>query len=241
MQKLLTLTTAAAMLSSVLQGAAAQPGYYGAYGAGAYAPPVNDYQEGYREGYREGYDDGRNRARYDDRPPGYQQPGVGVYGDPDQLWRQRYQRSYTYNDDVYYRECRNQPDPAGVIAGALIGGILGNVFGQNARSRGVATLAGVVVGGAIGTALTRNLDCEDRSYAYKTYYDGFNSGRANVPYQWRNPRTGNYGEFRVDSYYNDPVGFRCANFTQQIFIRGRPQSATGRACQQPDGTWTIVG
>jgi surface antigen len=238
------LMMAAAMASaSALQGVAAQPGYsQQGYQQPGYYGGVNDYQEGYRDGYREGYDDGRNRVRYDDRAPGYYQPpGAGPYGDPDQLWRQRYQQTYSYNDDVYYRECRNQADPAGVIAGALIGGILGNVLGQNTRSRGVATIAGVVLGGALGSQLTRNLNCEDRSYAYKTYYDGFNAGRANVPYQWRNPRSGNYGEFRVDSYYNDPVGFRCANFTQQIFIRGRPQVARGRACQQPDGTWTIVG
>jgi len=40
---------------------------------------------------------------------------------------------------------------------------------------------------------------------------------------------------------NDPDGFRCANFNQQIYINGSPQVSTGRACQQPDGTWAIVG
>ena len=35
-------------------------------------------------------------------------------------------------------------------------------------------------------------------------------------------------------------GFRCANYRQEIFIQGRPQTTAGRACQQPDGTWTIV-
>jgi surface antigen len=131
-------------------------------------------------------------------------------------------------------------DPAGVIAGALIGGILGNVVGRGG-GRGGATVAGVIVGGALGAALTSNLDCEDRSYAYKTYYDGFNAGRPNAMYQWRNPRNGHYGEFRVGDYFNDPDGFRCANYTQRIYIDNRPQAATGRACQQPDGTWAIIG
>ena len=129
--------------------------------------------------------------------------------------------------------------PAGVIAGALIGGLLGNAAGRGG-GRGGATVAGVVVGGALGAALTRNLDCEDRSYAYKTYYDGFNAGRPNAAYQWRNPKNGHSGDFRVGDYYSDPDGFRCANYTQQIFIDGRPQAASGRACQQPDGTWAIV-
>ena len=152
----------------------------------------------------------------------------------------RYSRTYSYNDDIYYRECRNSPDPAGVIAGALIGGLVGNAAGQGGGRAG-ATIAGVVVGGAVGAALTSNLDCEDRSYAYRTYYDGFNSGRPGSRYQWHNPRNDHRGEFRVGTYYNDPDGFRCADFTQTIYVQGRPQQARGRACRQPDGTWTIVG
>jgi len=191
----------------------------------------NRYEEAYKTGYRAGYETARNRRRYDDRP-------IAV-DDRDQRWRARYTRAYTYNDDVYYRDCRSSSDPAGVIAGALIGGLVGNAVG-NGGGRGGATVAGVIVGGALGAAMTRNLNCEDRSYAYKTYYDGFNSGRANSNYQWRNPNNGHYGNFRVVSYANDPDGFRCANYSQEIFIQGRPQTTTGRACQQPDGTWTIV-
>ena len=101
-------------------------------------------------------------------------------------------------------------------------------------------MAGIIVGGTTGALLTRNMSCEDRSYAYKTYSDGFNAGRTNAAYEWRNPQNGHYGQFQVRDYYNDPDGFRCANYTQQIFINGQPQAASGRACQQPDGTWTIV-
>jgi Ni/Co efflux regulator RcnB/surface antigen len=157
--------------------------------------------------------------------------------DRDQVWRQRYSRDYTYNDDVYYQECRNAPDPAGVIVGALIGGLLGNAAGSG---RTGTTLAGVIVGGAVGAALTKNLDCEDRSYAYKSYYDGFNAGRPNAVYRWSNPRNDHRGEFRVVDYYNDPAGFRCSNYSQTIYVQGRSQEARGRACRQPDGTWAIV-
>lgn len=229
---LMATTMFAGML---VQTAAAQPGY-GQPGYGT--PPGGDYNAGSRDRYRQGYDQGGNRAHYDDRGQNIQGP-PGGFNDQGQSWRQRYQREYSYQDDNYYRQCRNQVDPAGVIAGALIGGLLGNALGQRGR-RGVPTIAGVVVGGALGAALTRNLNCEDQSYAYNTYYSGFNSGRTNVPYQWRNPNSGNYGEVRVDNYFNDPGGFRCANFNQQIFIHGRPQAASGRACQQPDGTWAIV-
>jgi Ni/Co efflux regulator RcnB/surface antigen len=162
---------------------------------------------------------------------------IAAREDRDQIWRQHYSRMYTYDDDVYYQECRASPDPAGIIAGALIGGLLGNAA---SRGNGGATIAGVIVGGAFGATLTRNLDCEDRSYAYKTYYDGFNSGRPGSRFEWNNPASGHRGEFLVGSYYNDPYGFRCANFTQTIYIQGRPQAGRGRACRQPDGAWAIV-
>lgn len=219
--------------ATLVQSADAQPGY-GQYGYGQNSG--RDYPGGYREGYRRGYDSARQQGRYDDRTPDFYNPAA--YGASQQRWRERYQREYTYQDDVYYKQCRTKVDPAGVIAGALIGGLLGNALG---RGGGGATIAGVVAGGALGAVLTKGMDCEDQSYAYKTYYDGFNSGRTNVPYQWRNPRNGNYGEMRVLDYANDRGGFRGANFTQEIFIKGRPQAARGRACQQPDGTWAIVG
>jgi len=239
-KKPLMILTAA----SLVAGVSAQPVMAQSnYGARGYSAP-SSYGDGYTDGYRAGWDDFRMKRQFSDRADrnyNYQQPVDPRMGsDPGQRWQQQYKRQYSYQDDSYYRECRTKVDPGGVIAGALIGGLLGNALGKGG-GRGGATIAGVVVGGALGAALTKNMDCEDRSYAYNTYYDGFNAGRTGVPYQWRNPRSGNYGEFRVNDYYNDQVGFRCANFTQQIFISGRPQAATGRACQQPDGTWAIVG
>ena len=232
--KPLTIVIAALMAATAVQPALAQGHAFGRSGNAAYG---NGYEDGYRDAYRAGYEDGRANRRFDDH---YGHPPPPAARDArEDRWRQRYARTYTYNDDSFYQECRQSVDPAGVITGALIGGLLGNSVGHGGGRAG-ATVAGVVVGGTLGAALTRNLECEDRSYAYKTYYDGFNSGRPNSVYQWRNPKNGHYGDFRVADYYNDPDGFRCANYTQQIFINGRPQPAGGRACQQPDGTWTIV-
>jgi uncharacterized protein YraI/surface antigen len=154
-------------------------------------------------------------------------------------WQQRYSRTYTYNDDVYYRDCRNSSDPAGILAGAVIGGLIGNAAGGRG-DRGVGTVAGVIVGGAAGAALTRRMECEDRSYAYRTYSQALNSGRENSNWTWRNQRNGHYGEFTVNDYYNDPDGFRCATYTQEAHIGGRREVVDGNACQQPDGSWAIV-
>lgn len=192
------------------------------------------YEDGFRDGYRAGYDASRRGTRYDDRF------SDNRGSDQQARWRQRYTKVYTYNDDSYYQQCRSSPDPAGVIAGALIGGLLGNAAG-NGGARTGTTVAGVIIGGALGATLTNNLNCEDRSYAYKTYYDGFNDGRPNTTYRWYNRQNDHNGELRVADYFDDPDGFRCANFSQVINIQGRLQQTRGRACKQPDGTWAVVG
>jgi surface antigen len=167
-------------------------------------------------------------------------PSGGPYGDQgDQRWRHRYARTYSYNDDTFYQQCRTGPDPAAVIAGGLIGGLIGNALGSGGGRAG-ATVAGVVVGGAIGAGLTSGMDCEDRSYAYKSYYDGFNSNRADSDFEWRNDHNGHHGRFRVDSYYADPDGFRCATYHQTIYIDGQARDSRGHACRQPDGSWAVV-
>jgi surface antigen len=197
------------------------------------------YNDGYDRGYQEGFNDAQAGRRYDSRIDGRFD---GRFGDPDARkgrWRNRYQPAYTYVDDNFYQQCRQTVDPGGVIAGALIGGLLGNTVARGG-ARAPATVAGVILGGATGAALTRNLSCDDRSYAYRAYYDGFNSNRPNSRWDWRNPNNGNYGEFQVGDYYDDPDGFRCSTYSQRIFVNGRSQTSNGRACQQPDGNWTIV-
>jgi surface antigen len=230
----------AALLATAAADLAAAPAQRGRPNNPQYQKGFEDgYREAYRQAYRNGYRDARANRRFDDSDYSYGYGFDDDYGNDPRFgrWRARYQRSYTYTDDNFYQECRTSVDPAAVIAGGLIGGLLGNAIGDG---RGAPTVAGVVVGGVVGAALTRDLNCDDRSYAYKTYYDGFNAGRPNATYQRRNPRSNNYGNFRVADYYNDPDGFRCANYTQQIFINGRPLAASGRACQQPDGTWAII-
>ena len=131
--------------------------------------------------------------------PGYRDSSYASGPSRDDRWKRRYDRTYSYNDDVYYQQCRNSPDPAGVIAGGLIGGLIGNAAGSGGSRTG-STIAGVIIGGVIGAALTNKLDCEDRSYAYKTYYDGFNSERPGAQYEWRNPHNDHRGQLRVDLY-----------------------------------------
>jgi surface antigen len=98
----------------------------------------------------------------------------------------------------------------------------------------------MIFGGATGAALSRDLGCEDRYFVYRTYYGGFDRGRPGAEYPWRNPRTGLYGTLIVGDYYRDVDNYRCATYTQEIFVRGRREFANGHACRQDDGTWVMI-
>ena len=176
--------------------------------------------------------EGPDRLSVSSGDGGYQSPG-------EERWRSRYDHTYSYGDDAYYQQCRDGPDPAGVIVGGLIGGLLGNAV-THGGARVPGTIAGVVAGGAVGAALTNKMDCEDRSYAYKSYYDGFNANRTGSDYEWRNERSGHSGRFRVENYYTDPDGFRCATYHQYVTIDGDVRDTRGHACRQPDGAWAVV-
>jgi Ni/Co efflux regulator RcnB/surface antigen len=156
--------------------------------------------------------------------------------DRENYWRRRYSRQYSYNDDLYYRECRGRSDPAGILVGGLIGGLLGRSIGDD---RAGATFAGIIIGGALGAALTRDLDCDDRSFAYRSYYDAFNGGRPGRIYAWRNPYNNHRGAFVVRGYYYDDDGFRCARYRHTVWL-DRRRRADGYACRQPDGAWLFL-
>lgn len=239
------LAASAASLMLAGQASAQYDSYDHHHDSDAYA---RGYNEGYRDGYRSGYDDGRAGNRYDDsqyddngQPQNYDSSGYRSNYDPDRMnrWNHRYSRSYSYNDDVYYQQCRNSPDPAGVIAGALIGGLIGNAVGHGGARAGT-TVAGVIIGGAAGAAITSNMSCDDRSYAYHSYADALNSGDYGRPYRWRNASNGDYGQFRVENYYSDPDGFQCAVYTQSVYTDGRSRTTRGHVCRQPDGNWAFI-
>jgi surface antigen len=141
------------------------------------------------------------------------------------------------------RECERQKSgntAGGAIVGAIAGGLLGNAISRGPQ-RGAGTAVGAILGGVVGGTIGNNsLNCEDRSYEIDTYYSGFEAGRPHARYDWRSPRSGAYGYLEVGDYYRDRGGYRCANYTQQIYVRGRPEIARGVACRQPDGTWRMT-
>jgi surface antigen len=133
--------------------------------------------------------------------------------------------------------CESKQD-TGTVAGAVVGGIIGNQFGRGS-GKVAATFAGAVIGGIVGNAIGKDLDDRDRALARQAEYDAWERGAAGRPVRWRNPNRDHYGEIVPEAYY-ERAGARCRDFIHTVWIDGRRQQMRGTACRNPDGTWTQV-
>ena len=125
---------------------------------------------------------------------------------------------------------------SGAVIGGVAGGLLGNTIGHG-KGRAAATIIGAALGAVVGSEIGRNLDERDREFAYLAADRGLRSNR--VEY-WKNPRSGNRGEFRPRRSY-DRDGEMCRDFTHTIWVDGEPEPVDGTACEMADGGWRVVG
>ena len=126
----------------------------------------------------------------------------------------------------------------GTFVGAGTGALLGAaVTGGGTGSRLAGAALGGVLGGLIGNRIGAGLDDEDKQRAYAAQMDALERGPSGAPVSWKNPDSGRYGTVVPGPAY-ESGGRNCRSYTHTIYIDGRPQTARGTACRNPDGTWT---
>src|SRR6201986_3452143 len=130
-------------------------------------------------------------------------------------------------------DCSGKDHTGGTILGAIAGGVLG---GAVSHGNGGAVIGGALLGGLAGNAISRDMDCEDRSYAVRSYDDSFH-GQIGRRYEWH--RGPNRGYIVTNREY-----FRgrrlCRDFTQVVYRRGREFDRDGTACRRRDGEWEFM-
>lgn len=119
----------------------------------------------------------------------------------------------------------------GAATGALIGAQFGGGVGQLVAV-GVGTLAGAFAGSEIGKRLTPS----DHSRADEHAFHSLETGKQS---SWHNPESGNRGEMVVGPRVKYSKGQYYREYTQTIYIDGKPHKARGRAYRQPDGSWRL--
>jgi surface antigen len=145
--------------------------------------------------------------------------------------------------------CAGSPDGSGpgprensgTLLGAGAGALLGAaVAGNGTGNRLAGAAVGGLLGGLIGNRIGASLDDEDKQRAYAAQMDALERGPSGAPVSWKNPDSGRYGTVVPGPAYADN-NRQCRSFTHTIYIDGRPQTARGTACRNPDGTWTPIG
>ena len=134
----------------------------------------------------------------------------------------------------------NPKQTLGTIVGAGLGALAGSQVGGgrgNMAAVAIGALAGAWMGGEVG----KSLDKADRAYMARTTQNTLETAQTGVSSTWRNPDSGNYGTVTPTQTYQKAGGDYCRQFEQTIYVNGKEETATGRACHQPDGTWKIVG
>lgn len=119
----------------------------------------------------------------------------------------------------------------GTVVGGTVGGFLGSQIGDG-RGQLAATAAGAVVGALIGSEVGRTMDEVDRMRLASTL-ERTPTGRTTA---WHNPDTGVQYEATPTHTYQSQ-GSPCRDYTVDAYIDGRPETVTGTACRQPNGTW----
>src|SRR5437667_6213365 len=127
----------------------------------------------------------------------------------------------------------------GTLVGALSGAFIGSQFGGGPGERVAAAMGGALIGGMIGNRIGAAMDDEDKQRAYAAQIQALESGPSGAPVAWRNPDSGRYGSI-VPGPASEQNGMSCRQYTHTIYIDGKPQTARGAACRNPDGTWQPV-
>lgn len=123
----------------------------------------------------------------------------------------------------------------GMLGGAAAGGLLGSTIGKGTGNT-AAIIGGAVLGGLIGGSIGAQLDAQDQAYYSQTTMAALNTGQ---PQSYRSQSGASWDvQPSQPQYVNNTV---CREYTSRIYVGGKPQTMVGRACRNPDGTWSNAG
>lgn len=126
----------------------------------------------------------------------------------------------------------------GTVLGAAGGAFLGSQVGGGTTTRTIATAVGTLAGAGAGLYAGSSIDkgqCEQARMARTRALD---TGGIGQSISWNQGNAS--GSFTPIREGRDATGATCREFSQTIYIDGRAETGTGRACRRPDGRWQIV-
>ena len=129
--------------------------------------------------------------------------------------------------------CTNEQ--TGQVVGGILGGLAGSQVGSGS-GQNVATAVGAIAGVMIGGSVGRSMDETDRLKASHS----LEYNRTHESTHWRNPDSGYEYTMTPTRTWQSGNGQYCREYTTDVVVGGRRESAYGTACRQPDGSWKVV-
>lgn len=126
----------------------------------------------------------------------------------------------------------------GTVLGAVGGAVAGAQFGHG-TGRLAATALGTLLGAFVGHEVGESLDRADVLAAQRAEQNAYQAP-IGQSIAWNNPESGNSGTIVPVRDGTDSGGNYCREYQQTVVVGGRTESAYGRACRQPDGSWKVV-
>jgi surface antigen len=130
----------------------------------------------------------------------------------------------------------NWGEMAATLGGAAVGGYVGAQLGGG-LAQTAFTAMGVLAGGGAGYVGAKMLSPMDQAFYDTTAQKAFASASPGQLHRWSNPETGNSGMIRTVASYQQPDGSSCQQYRSSVVFDSGVASASGAACQQPDGQW----
>ncbi len=129
-------------------------------------------------------------------------------------------------------------ETAGGLAGAGIGGLIGNQIGSGSR-RALATLAGAAIGTLVGVTIARKLDEGAKAKSRAAVSRALETDSA---IQWDAPdnRGGPAAGHVEITRRGTRDGRTCREFRQTVRVGDDEEEAYGTACRDAAGDWQIV-
>jgi surface antigen len=132
----------------------------------------------------------------------------------------------------------NPKQIGGGLVGAGLGGLAGSQIGSG-KGQLAAVAIGALLGGVAGSEVGKSLDRADHMYMNQAAQRSFESAPTGTSTTWRNPDSGHYGTVTPTRTYREG-SLDCRDYQTTVTIDGKQETATGRACRQPDGTWRVA-
>ncbi|EDN67888.1 17 kDa surface antigen precursor [Beggiatoa sp. PS] len=136
--------------------------------------------------------------------------------------------------------CQQGSMPSKQTSGAVLGGVTGGIVGsQLGKGKGnqIAIVAGTLLGAALGGMVGNSMDQTDALSMQRALNTNNPTGQ---PVSWNNPNTNAQYQVTPTSTFQNTQNQTCREYTTVGVIDGKREEIHGTACQQADGTWSIV-